>query len=61
VDYKGRIELNNVTQECSEYVPIQAAKSLSMAYREEEIEDAGCDSCVHYNSGECEIYKREKY
>jgi len=61
VDYRNRNELNNTAQECSEYEPIQAAKNFPLAYGEDEMEDAGCDTCVHFNSGECEVYKREKY
>ena len=52
-----RDEYNAAAQECSEYEPIQAAKSLAMNIEEHEIEDAGCDSCIHYNNGECGVYK----
>ncbi|HYH02778.1 MAG TPA: hypothetical protein VEC37_06735 [Bacillota bacterium] len=52
-----REEYNTAAQECSEYEPIQAAKNLAMSIEDNEIEDAGCDSCIHYNNGECGVYK----
>jgi len=59
LDKKTREKYNAIAQECQEYEPIAAARNLSMAYGEDEVEDAGCDSCIHFNDGECDIYKRE--
>lgn len=47
---------NNVAKECSEYEPIQVVSNLAMDYGEKELEDAGCDSCVHSNNGDCDVY-----
>jgi hypothetical protein len=41
--------------ECTDYQPIQAIKN-SAAADLEIAEDAGCDSCVHYKKGQCEVY-----
>jgi hypothetical protein len=45
-------------QECSGYEPIQTAKIDSMELGSMEMEDAGCDSCIHYHNGECEVYRK---
>jgi len=42
-------------QECSEYQPIQAIKN-SIIDDLEIAEDAGCDSCIRYKNGQCEVY-----
>lgn len=56
-----RGDLNNVAKECSEYEPIQTVNGLSIDYGEEkESEDAGCDSCVHLNNGDCDIYSQRR-
>lgn len=47
-----------VIQECSEYQPIQATNNIILSYGEYVEEDAGCDSCIHLNENECQIYKR---
>ena len=59
MDQKRREELNAIAQECHEYQPIAAAENLSMAYDENEVEDAGCDSCIHWDNGRCDIYQHE--
>lgn len=56
---EARDDFSHVAKECSEYEPIQAIRSLSMDdYGEKESEDAGCDSCIHLNNGDCDIYTR---
>lgn len=60
MDQAMREKLNAIAQECKEYEPIADAENLSMAYGEDEVEDAGCDSCVHWDSGRCDIYQHEK-
>jgi hypothetical protein len=44
-------------QECSDYQPIQTLKIFSMDDLE-IAEDAGCDSCVRNNKGQCEIHEK---
>lgn len=61
MERKTRENYNAIAQECQEYEPIAAARNLSMAYGEDQVEDAGCDSCIHFQHGECEIYQRESH
>jgi hypothetical protein len=44
-----------VFQECSDYQPIQTLRT-NLLDDLEIAEDAGCDSCVRYNKGQCEIH-----
>lgn len=55
-----REELNEIAQECSEYEPIEAAKNLAMAAGEDGVAHPGCDSCIHFDGGRCNIYLRER-
>lgn len=48
---------DSIAQECRVYEPIQTVVNLATIYDEAEVEDAGCDSCLHFNNGECEIYQ----
>ncbi|MGE5527654.1 MAG: hypothetical protein ACM3X6_00730 [Patescibacteria group bacterium] len=45
-------------EECAVYEPLMAAAVLT--HGEEETEDAGCDSCLHFENGRCAIYRRER-
>jgi hypothetical protein len=42
-------------EECIDYQPIQTMKIFS-ADDLEIAEDAGCDSCIRYNKGQCEVH-----
>jgi hypothetical protein len=45
-------------QECDDYQPIQAVKNQSPILGDDASEDVDCDSCIHYNNGECGVYKK---
>jgi hypothetical protein len=59
VNRKIRDQYTVPAQECGDYEPIRAVKNLALDYGEAEAEDAGCDSCIHSNNGQCEVYKNE--
>jgi hypothetical protein len=50
---------NTVLQECYEYDPIQNTNNLALSFDEVEPEEAGCDSCIHFNKKVCDIFKKE--
>ncbi len=56
VDLRDHVE----AEECQDYEAIAAAANLAHGYDDEEAEDAGCDSCLHWNDGRCEVYRRER-
>ncbi len=59
MDSRIRDNYNTIAQECGEYEPIAAAQSLRMAFEDDLSEDAGCDSCVHFHNGACNVYQND--
>ncbi|HHZ20872.1 MAG TPA: hypothetical protein GX391_10245 [Firmicutes bacterium] len=58
MDQETRAQLNSIALECQEYQPIAVAENLAYSYGE-EVEDAGCDSCLHWENRGCNIYRKE--
>jgi hypothetical protein len=54
---KSTAPYDQTIQECIDYQPIQTIKNFSLDDLE-IAEDAGCDSCVRFKEGQCEIYTK---
>jgi hypothetical protein len=51
---KKAVLYDQTAQDCTEYQPIQTLKSSMDAL--EIAEDTECDSCIHFNKGQCDVY-----
>ena len=50
---------HTTNQECYEYDPIQNTKNPAFTFDGIEMDDEGCDTCIHCNNQACDVFKKE--
>ncbi|TCL56491.1 hypothetical protein EDC14_104915 [Hydrogenispora ethanolica] len=58
MDHRSSEKYDIIAQECGGYEPI-LSKNLASSFEYGQTEDAGCDTCVNFHNGSCDIYKNE--
>ncbi|MGE5577034.1 MAG: hypothetical protein ACM3TT_07555 [Syntrophothermus sp.] len=53
--------LEEIAVECNEYEPIAEAQAYGISFLNnlESVDHPRCDQCLHWQDGQCEIFRRE--
>lgn len=53
--------LEAIAVECNEYEPVAEAQAYGISFLNnlESVDHPRCDQCLHWQNGQCEIFRRE--